>query len=474
MPSDFDEAPWYRPRSYAHFDRRPSKARALAHATDPIAVARHGFFPFIMRPIRVCHYETNSEGKRVHKHKIRPVSYAAHMDTHIHAYYAWTPNKLLENSLAAPFGSSVLAYRKHNPARSNVEFALEAFDEVTQRGEADVLAIDVEGFFDSLNHELLKSAWARLLGTNRLPSDHYAVFRSVTTDSAVLWSALRKALGEVYRRRSGRTGAPICSPAEFRSSLAPLAESRHRLVWKVKGKSPPPHIAPGVPAGIPQGSALSAILANLYMLDVDRELYGALASIGASYRRYSDDILVVAPTGKLQSVEALLEAALSRVRLSINSRKTERIEFRLSQGRATPTFIDSDGRRFHQRPMQYLGLTFNGEVARMRDGTVSRFLIRMARAVRQGRRAASNAGVYRLKRRKLYAAFSRLGAGRAYGPWKVAKGQVPHPGFMQYALRADRAADARSAIGSQCSRAWHRLHTRIASEQAKLDPCSDP
>lgn len=468
------DPPWYRQRHYAHFDRRPNREQVVRYVTDPRRVTRHGFFPFIMRPVRICHFKTDSAGRRRHTHKVRPVTYAAHMDSQIHAYYAFQLNQLLEIQYQEDFGRSVLAYRRMQPARSNIDHALDAFSDVLARREADILAIDVEGFFDGLNHAHLKKAWIELLGDSRLPDDHFAVYRSVTRDYAIEWSHVRRELGERHRRRAGKSGEPICSPTEFRSRLAHLAQPRHRLVWKVKRKNPPKCIPVDVPVGIPQGSAISAVLANLYMLEVDKRLFAALESIGATYRRYSDDILVVCPPGTMSAAESEVRAALTSVGLAVNDDKTERIEFRENGEKIRPTYITRDGGRHAGRPMQYLGLAFNGEQARLRDGTVSRFLIRLNRASHRGRLAARADKKIRIKRRKLYATMSFLGPGQAYGPWprvaghRVPPNHAPSPGFLEYATRAHAKAGTISGVAKQRSRAWHELHVAIKADEAKL------
>lgn len=474
MASASDDAPWYRQRNYAHFDRRPTLEQVLDYVQRPERVARHGFFPFVMRPVRVCHFKKDLAGRRRHTHKVRPVTYAAHMDSQIHAFYAYNLGGLLEIEYRADFGGSVLAYRTLRPPRSNIDFALQAFAEVQSRGEADVLAIDVEGFFDGLDHAHLKAAWAGLIGETRLPDDHFAVFRSVTRDYAVEWSEVRRALKERHRRRAGLEGEPVCSLVEFRTLIAPLAKPRHLLVWKVKKKDPPACIPKGIPVGIPQGSAISAVLANLYMLDVDKQLYADLKEIGASYRRYSDDILVIGPPGSLEAAEKLVRDALDRVKLAINDKKTERVEFRRDGGSLRSTYVTPAAIRHAGRPMQYLGLSFNGERARLRDGTMSRYLIRMNRAVNRGRIAASKREGVKIRRRKLYATMSFLGAGQAYGPWTLVDGKwvqprhAPRPGFLNYSTRAHRKAGDDSGVDKQNLRAWDELHVAVKEEEGKL------
>ena len=59
--------------------------------------------------------------------------------------------------------------------------------------------------------------------------------------------------------------------------------------------------------GIPQGSPISAVLANIYMLDFDYEINKYLESIGGIYRRYSDDMVAICPLDKKDEVIKLLK-----------------------------------------------------------------------------------------------------------------------------------------------------------------------
>jgi len=474
MDDSTPETSWYRQRSYAHFDRRPSRAQAIRYVMDPEKVARHGFFPFIMRPKRICHFKETDSGKRRHHHKVRPITVAAHMDTHIHAYYASQLGTLLEERLRdSDFDSGVLAYRKFQPPKSNIDFALDAFIEVAERSDADVIAIDVKGFFDNLDHDVLKEAWCGLLGVDRLSADHYAVFRSVTRDYAVEWPKVRRALKERYRRRAGKTGEPICTTRQFRQLIVPLLERRHELVGRIKACPPS---ATEKPRGLPQGSAISAVLANLYMFQVDAHLYRALADIGASYRRYSDDILVISPPGSAKTAENLVREVLAEVSLSINEKKTERLAVRGDAGRLRSFAMDEQGvvDSAHRRPVQYLGLLFDGAQVRLRDTTISRHLIRMNRAVRRAGLAAKANGTTQLRRRKLYASFSHLGAGQAYGPWRHRSGssrppeRAPHPGFLSYSQRAAKKDGDGSGVEPQNERLWQQLHSAIDRAERRL------
>lgn len=469
-----DEDRWYRQRGYAHFDRRPSRETAIAKAKDATKVARHSFFPFIMRPVRVVHRKTESVAgheRRTWVEKVRPVAYAAHMDTHIHAYYGSKIVGLLESVYAgSPFSDGILAYRALR--KCNIDFALSAFDEIRARRNVDVLAVDVEGFFDCLDHNHLKTSWSALLGEGRLPADHWAVYRSVTADHVVRWPDIRRVLGEKYRRYCGTRGEPVCSLNDFRTKLVPLILPRHQAIWDVKKKSRPTWLSTG-PTGIPQGSALSAALANLYMLSTDRRLFEELSSMGASYRRYSDDILVIAPAGRMEEALRCVGSALNDVGLRMNNGKTERAYFRSVACAGTPR-IERGPAGKGESAMRYLGLTFDGSSVSLRDASIARFVIRMNHAVERGRIAAEVRGESKIKRRKIFATMSSLGPGQAYGKWIRGKDgrfwpkDAPRLGFPAYALRAAQKAES-AGIRKQRRKLLSRLQRVLRQKSDKLE-----
>ncbi len=69
--------------------------------------------------------------------------------------------------------------------------------------------------------------------------------------------------------------------------------------------------------GIMAGTPLAPLLATLYLRDLDREVAGQ-----ATYARYSDDILVLAPPADLPRLERLLRARLAARGLEVNERKS--------------------------------------------------------------------------------------------------------------------------------------------------------
>ena len=69
--------------------------------------------------------------------------------------------------------------------------------------------------------------------------------------------------------------------------------------------------------GIMAGTPLAPLLATLYLRDLDGEVAGR-----ATYARYSDDILVLAPPADLPGLESLVRARLAARGLDVNERKS--------------------------------------------------------------------------------------------------------------------------------------------------------
>jgi len=347
-------------------------------------VASHAFLPFLHFTMVDRRYRS---AKRTVVPKEREIYYASHADAHAFAYYADVLNQQYESELAERgIGGSVLAYRKLGDGRCNIHFAGEAFGIAAEMGDCDVVALDVEGFFDNLAHQRLKSLWCTVLGVDRLPADHYAVFKAITRFAWADRDAVYEKL-EIGRRKAKKLHGRLCTAVEFRELIRDGGlVSRHR-----KDK------------GIPQGSPISAVLSNLYMLEVDTDLVRRLGAIGAQYRRYSDDILLICPPGRAAEATDLVRSALAEVELNLSDGKTQESSFRLDEG----------GQQYADHPLQYLGFTFDGQRILIRESTLSRYHQRLRAAVRSVRRAVRKArktgGDPRMRKRKIYEQMTHLG-----------------------------------------------------------------
>ncbi|MDQ2827241.1 MAG: reverse transcriptase domain-containing protein [Actinomycetota bacterium] len=70
--------------------------------------------------------------------------------------------------------------------------------------------------------------------------------------------------------------------------------------------------------GVMAGTPLAPLLATLYLRELDHEVAGT----GATYARYSDDIIVLAPPAEVGAVEGLLRRRLAERGLEVNEGKS--------------------------------------------------------------------------------------------------------------------------------------------------------
>ncbi|EHP41354.1 hypothetical protein OR16_20937 [Cupriavidus basilensis OR16] len=416
---------WFRRRTYLHFDLPIGREAATALVTDPVRVKTHAFYPLITFDIHTTKVKWDKKSsKLISSPKIRPIRYAAHLDSHIYSYYCERISALYEQYLKkCSYESSVLAFRKLN--KSNIDFAADAFLAIKTMGNADAIALDISDFFGSLDHGILKRSWAKLLGQTTLPADHYNVFKSLTRYAYV-------SRDSVYGRFKISVHNPkaskkrICEPEDFRYVVrAGGLISRNEE-----------------PKGIPQGSPISALLSNVYMMDFDLAMAGAVDSVGGKYFRYCDDMLIIVPAGKGPSLKALAESQIKNFGLEIQAKKTEERTFT-----KTGAIITAN------RPLQYLGFLFDGQRILLRSASLARYSERMRRGVRLAKATARSRNEKRKERgeaivplrlRKLYKRYSYLG----------------RRNFISYATKAARTMDA-EGIRKQIKPLWKRLATEI-------------
>ncbi len=310
------KADWYSSKVRVHFDRALSREDAERLVTDRVAVARHAFLPLITFPKKERRYRRRQgDAKPVVSTKIRELAYPSNHDGYIFAYYAERLGFLYEAELAARgLDKIVIGYRKGS---SNIKLARDAFSEIQIRGNCVALALDIKGFFDNISHNVLKTAWASLLGGGPLPEDHYKVFRALAVAGKVDRGELLQRLGLRVNVRDRDLPRPLCSISQFRQLRSGSCGSS-KLVTRHAAKR-----------GIPQGTPLSAMAANISMLEFDTAVHAAASVAGGSYRRYSDDILVLCPPEHVSDLEAAIGQALiiHTKTLSLNGDKREEARF---------------------------------------------------------------------------------------------------------------------------------------------------
>ncbi|TWB21126.1 reverse transcriptase domain-containing protein [Nitrospirillum bahiense] len=339
---------WFKPRHYKHFDRGVGESFALK-AMNPSFVMEHAFSPLIRYEKLTKRYK-KKENKTVVK--ARPIMYASHRDSCILSFYASIINHHLNDFYQINnLSDAVIAYR--SLGRSNYHFSAAAYNYALNTAPCGVLAFDVSGFFDNLNHKLLKERLKRLLAVRSLSEDWHRVLRFVTKFHFVELDKLKT--HEAFAAALDRPGTnPIATVAELKKAGIDFQPN------------------PSLEAGIPQGTPISAALSNLYMIDFDLAVLKMCESIGAMYRRYSDDIMVICPIDKMEEIENMIMQLMGAEKLELSADKTERT-----------IFDPSDPSLSEKRSAQYLGFSYYLDGAGLRPSSLSRQWRKMRRNVRK-------------------------------------------------------------------------------------------
>lgn len=399
----------HQPRGYVHFDTPLSRDDCKLLVSDPAAVSRHAFYPFIRHDIVRNKFKRIGPGQVRRSKKVRDIRYAAHADAAIYAYYNFTLMEHYEERLKTlGLEENVIAFRALG--KSNVDFAREAFEWIDSHRPCFALGFDVQDFFGSLDHRLLRSQWADLIDTASLPDDHYAVFKSLTWHASVELIAARKAL-KLSRSILERIER-ICGPAEFRAVI------RDGGLIETNTKA----------RGIPQGSPISAALSNVYMLPFDTKLKAAVEGLGGMYRRYCDDILVIVPDTDVVQVYKLVQTELAALKLTMQDAKTVKSHFGVGKADV---------------PLPYLGLTYDGAQVSLRASGIARFYVKMRRGVAQLRHAKKKDGGVALivqRRRRLLNRYSEHTPrdGRSYFKYVKMAARKTNSSAIKHQLRAHR------------------------------------
>lgn len=348
-------------KRYAHFDHRIDINRAAEFIKNPESVAKHGFYPFIHYTMKMNKYNKKS-GKKV---KTREIYYAAHIDRCIYQYYAYLLNAYYNKRIKQDGIDAVPVAYRTDLKDSNIDSAYKAFEFIRKTQKCYVMIGDFTNFFDNLDHKYLKERWCSLIEEEVLPKDHYAVFKNITKYSS--WEL--DDLLEINDLPKTKWGKRELNKKKVVLERADFDKYRNHIV---KNK---------LPYGIPQGSPISAVLANIYMLEADKLIYEKVSQYKGFYMRYSDDFMIVIPadvSNDKQILGELIEIIKSVPNLKLESKKTQffYVDLPMVSNVGTRYAKDAD---VSQKRINFLGFTFNGDKIFVRSKTITKFYYRMNR-----------------------------------------------------------------------------------------------
>ena len=370
-------------KHYRHFDAPISLSKVRELVENPERVAEHKFFPLLRYDDEWVPYR--SKEPRTKEKKSRPIRYGARGDTYIFKYYRGMLSKLYEAELdRLGISQCPIAYRKIPKkngfgGKCNIDFAKDAFDQIDSVGDCVAIALDIEGYFENLDHVQIKRVWCDLLGVERLPQDHYAVFKNITDYRFVDRNDVYSRLGYVDSNGNLKPHEEIpmqlCSPVEFREKICGADQHYSSLIQKNIESS-----------GVPQGAPISDLIANFYLLDFDWRLHLYAESRGGCYMRYSDDILLVLPGGSHIAEPAVRHAAnlIQKYgeKLKIKNSKTCVIQFQRQCDELRFRHVKQRPDEGGKNGFEYLGFRYDGRKVYVRDSTISSFYRKISAAAK--------------------------------------------------------------------------------------------
>lgn len=379
------------------FKNNSDQIKKLVSDTNLKAISNHPFLPFVKiltKTPRFRYQET--EQQFALDTKIRPIAFASHFDTYIYGFYAFALNeKYQEYITSKKFDDCILAYRTDLDGKCNIQFAKEVFDIVQQRiknnKSCSAIAIDITGYFDNIDHSILKEKWHKILGLPVLPIDQYKVFRSLTKYSYLNKNSILKhfqinldkydkhwqsLLDLIPDSIAGSTFKEKFNLLRKRKLVVTNKEKINKTDCTIEHR------------GIPQGSAMSAVLSNIYLIDFDNWLKEQSIKLDFTYRRYCDDIIIICNTSDATDINKKLVEEIEKYKVTIQSKKTELIEFKANSKGVIRAFnkskiiknnatINSQNEQQYYKNLQYLGFEFNGQNIYIRPGSISRYFRKM-------------------------------------------------------------------------------------------------
>ena len=371
-------------KPYAHFDLRVSLSMPSIrkYVMDRTKIVTHSFYPFI-------HFEKKNSryGKKGPK-KPRELYYCSHLDRCVYQRYAFLLNYqyniwACENNI----DDVAIAYRD-NLGKNNIDFAKDAFDAIRSFPQCFILVGDFTNFFDNLEHQYLKKMMCEVLGVERLPQDYFSVFKNITRFSSWDWKDIVKAAGENIAERGVRK--------KINSKETVLTKEQFQ-----KNKKDIKKNISGV--GVPQGSPISAVLSNIYMIKFDKDIKRYVTSKGGIYMRYSDDFIIVLPYERDAEIADFTSYIFSYVEsmkglIDLQKEKTSCYTYK------DEVIYEGD----QPSSINYLGFLFDGKNIRIRPRAITKYYYRMRRKANTiGRSNWTSSKGRRISAKELYSIYSR-------------------------------------------------------------------
>lgn len=363
----------FKQKTYKHIDKVVDIKDVELKIKNPSYIISHGFYPFLSYTLEFRKYteEINEDTKHHWKIKPRPIKYASHIDRCIYQWYSYLLNEKYNSYCNKnDLNNSAIAYRTCLRGKTNIEFASIAFNFIKKCESCYILVSDFSSFFDFIEHKKLKENICKVMGLTELSEDFYKVFRSMTKYS--------------YIEKQDIIDYLINKGLETEDSIKKNNSLFESISWKEAKKELKDKIETNKGTyGIPQGSPLSGIFANVYMIDFDQKANEYAKSKKGLYMRYSDDLIMIIPTNEVNSINDIWDE-LSKIKkdystLKMNISKTSGYLYENNQIISLHSQVPNmqKGGKF----ISYLGFSFDGKYIKFRDKTLTKFFYKFYRKI---------------------------------------------------------------------------------------------
>ncbi|WP_010096048.1 RNA-directed DNA polymerase [Ornithinibacillus scapharcae] len=409
----------YKKKRYIHFDHRIDIEKVESYVTNGKKIAKHSFLPFIHYVSTFDRYigqpNTEINGRPI-KDKNRDIMYAGHLDNYIYKYYAEELNEKY-NSFTRNncIDDCSIAYRSNKKGKSNINFAAEVINKIVDFDDVYILIGDFTKFFDKINHRILKENLLKVLQVNRLEDDWYNVYKSITKFGYYEKEFLIEKFGTDRQIKCNNKSSYFDYMNEFRT---------FQRMYRCKKNDEN--------FGIPQGTAISAVYANVYAINFDIEINKISSQYGGIYRRYSDDFILVIPKRignkvisqeEFRKLELLVRDISNSNKIELHEGKTEKLEYKNGE------IHSLDTSKKHR--LDYLGFVFDGKTVKMRGKSPYKFYREANKLIIKANKVKKEKNLDKVPyRKRIYGFYTDLGINRGtYG------------NFITYVVRAQSKFD---------------------------------
>lgn len=501
---------WFKTKKYPHIGT-PITSKDYNWVKDYVEnfekIRLHSFLPLIhksivQRKFRAANSATilNPSKKRpriLGKPKVREIYFATHLDSLILSKYNETLATAYENYIISKeFNESIVAYRKipilkgSEKNKCNIDFAKTTFEFIKNNNKKKLTAIvaDVTSFFDNLNHKILKKQWTKVLNETTLPQDHYNIFKALTNIKYIEGDQLFESYDKTMMLKKGipnsshktefvrkkikcskffkeKGATHYCDKKEFLNNNLNLVISKNNT------------------KGIPQGTPISATLANIYMMEFDQEIFELVISIGGFYQRYSDDLIIICEQQYEDNIIKLIRHKIATVvDLQIEPNKTKIFRFEEVTGKFTGFEIDEYTKiPNNNKSLEYLGFSYDGQRALIKTAGFSKFYRSMKSTFKKSASLAnySKNPSKSLFKSRLYKRFTHRGAKRRiiYRPSKEDKtvyektNEYYWGNYLSYINKANdsmKSINGDDFVKRQSRKFWKKFNDLMEFHEARL------